>query len=170
MSRGPKPAKSKETKPPVARKSPKNDGARGRDLEKQLAESLEREKATGRALTESREQQTARFCALSRVRRRTSDPCSKRFSSVRPRSAVRSWDTSGSTRAESSFDSARVMGRDRTTCNGSSKGCIGLDSRSSERAAPGGLARFWTSGTPSLIAEGNPSGSGPPITKGCGRF
>ena len=32
MPRGPKPAKSKEAKPPVARKSPKNDGARVRDL------------------------------------------------------------------------------------------------------------------------------------------
>src|SRR5262249_4254667 len=47
MRRGPKPAKSKvEPKPPVARKSPKEDGARVRDLEKRLAESLEREKAT----------------------------------------------------------------------------------------------------------------------------
>src|SRR5262245_2486969 len=43
MPRGPKPAKSKEAKPPVARKAPKNEGARVRDLEKRLAESLERE-------------------------------------------------------------------------------------------------------------------------------
>src|SRR5262245_13561187 len=50
MRRGPKPAKSKEAKPPVARKSPKNDGARVRDLEERLAESLEREKATGEIL------------------------------------------------------------------------------------------------------------------------
>ena len=43
MRRGPKPVKSKEAKPPVARKSPKDDGARVRDLEKRLAEALERE-------------------------------------------------------------------------------------------------------------------------------
>jgi GAF domain-containing protein len=49
MRRGPKPAKSKEAKPPVAPKSPKND-ARVRDLEKRLAESLEREKAAGQIL------------------------------------------------------------------------------------------------------------------------
>src|SRR4029450_8216259 len=66
MRRGPKPAKSKvEAKRSVARKSPKNDGARGRDLEKRLAESLEREKATGRALTEALEQQTATAGVLS---------------------------------------------------------------------------------------------------------
>jgi GAF domain-containing protein len=41
--RGPKPAKSKEAKPPGARKSPKNDGATVRDLEKRLAEALKRE-------------------------------------------------------------------------------------------------------------------------------
>ena len=43
MRRGPKPAKSKEAKPPVARKSPKDDAARVRDLEKRLAEALKRE-------------------------------------------------------------------------------------------------------------------------------
>ena len=43
MRRGPKPAKSKEAKPPVARKSPKDDGSRVRDLEKRLAEALKRE-------------------------------------------------------------------------------------------------------------------------------
>ncbi len=52
MRRGPKPAKSKEAKPPGARKSPKNDGARVRDLEKRLAEALRREK-------EAQEQQAA---------------------------------------------------------------------------------------------------------------
>src|SRR5262245_19992235 len=45
MRRGPKPAKSKEAKPPVARQSPKNDGARVRDLEKRLAEALEQQAA-----------------------------------------------------------------------------------------------------------------------------
>src|SRR5215831_5232649 len=52
MRRGPKPAKSKEAKPAVAPKSPKNNGARVRDLEKRLAEAL-RDKA------EAQEQQTA---------------------------------------------------------------------------------------------------------------
>jgi GAF domain-containing protein len=52
MRRGPKPAKSKvESKPPVARKSAKND-SRIRDLQKQLAEALKRE-------AEAREQQSA---------------------------------------------------------------------------------------------------------------
>ena len=40
MRRGPKPAKSKEAKPPVARKSPKDDRSRVGDLEKRLAEAL----------------------------------------------------------------------------------------------------------------------------------
>src|SRR5262245_16401066 len=43
MRRGPKPAKSQEAKPPVARKSPKNEDSKVRDLEKRLAEALERE-------------------------------------------------------------------------------------------------------------------------------
>jgi GAF domain-containing protein len=47
MRRGPKPAKAKvEAKPPAAPKSRKSEGTRVRDLEKRLAESLEREKAT----------------------------------------------------------------------------------------------------------------------------
>src|SRR5262245_39605135 len=45
MRRGPKPAKSKEAKRPVARKSPKDKGARVRDLEK-LAEAQEQQAAT----------------------------------------------------------------------------------------------------------------------------
>src|SRR5713226_2688248 len=67
MRRGAKPGKAKvEPKRPVARKSRKNEGSRVRDLEKHLAESLEREKATGellqertRASIEALEQQTA---------------------------------------------------------------------------------------------------------------
>src|SRR5262245_41899473 len=43
MGRGPKPAKSKEANPPVARTPPKNDGARVRDLERRLAEAEQRE-------------------------------------------------------------------------------------------------------------------------------
>ena len=49
MGRGPKPAKSKEIKRPVGRKSPKAN-ARVRDLEKALAEARERERATGEIL------------------------------------------------------------------------------------------------------------------------
>jgi GAF domain-containing protein/anti-sigma regulatory factor (Ser/Thr protein kinase) len=53
MRRGPKPAKAKgESKPSVARKSPKNEGARVRDLETQLAEAQ-------RLQAEAQEQQTA---------------------------------------------------------------------------------------------------------------
>lgn len=57
MRRGPKPTKSKEAKPPVARKSPKDDGARVRDLDKRLAEAL-------RDTSETQEQQAPppRFC------------------------------------------------------------------------------------------------------------
>src|SRR5262249_39704846 len=40
MRRGPKPAKSKEAKPPVARKSPKDNAAKVRDLEKRLEGAL----------------------------------------------------------------------------------------------------------------------------------
>jgi two-component system, NtrC family, sensor kinase len=57
MRRGPKPAKSKEAKPSVARKSPKNEDSKVRDLEKRLAEALrdkaealERETATSEIL------------------------------------------------------------------------------------------------------------------------
>jgi hypothetical protein len=44
MGRGGKPAKSNAgAKRPAARKSPKNDAARVRDLEKRLTEALKRE-------------------------------------------------------------------------------------------------------------------------------
>jgi two-component system, NtrC family, sensor kinase len=46
MRRDPKPAKSKEAKLPVARKSPKGEGARVRDLEKRLEEALDKQTAT----------------------------------------------------------------------------------------------------------------------------
>jgi two-component system, NtrC family, sensor kinase len=60
MGRRAKPSKSKaEAKRSRSVKSPKNEGARVRDLENRLAESLEREKATGRALSEAIERQTA---------------------------------------------------------------------------------------------------------------
>src|SRR5262245_39351008 len=45
MGRSPKPAKGK-AKPAVSRKSPKNEGARVRDLKKRLAEALEQQTAS----------------------------------------------------------------------------------------------------------------------------
>ena len=60
MSRGAKTARAKvDTKLTLASKSLKDDGSRGHDLEKRLAESLERANAKDRALTEALEQQTA---------------------------------------------------------------------------------------------------------------
>src|SRR5262245_20245829 len=66
MRRGPKPAKSKEAKPPGARKSSKDAGAKVRDLEKRLveaeqreAETLKREAEALKLQTEAQEQQTA---------------------------------------------------------------------------------------------------------------
>src|SRR5215510_7761743 len=50
MRRSPKPAKSKEAKPPIARTSPKGDGAQVRDLEKRLAEAHEEQAATAEIL------------------------------------------------------------------------------------------------------------------------
>src|SRR5262249_22558997 len=43
MRRIPKPTKSKEAKPPVARKAPKDANSRARDFEKRLAEAQQRE-------------------------------------------------------------------------------------------------------------------------------
>src|SRR5215831_18355711 len=60
MPRSPKPAKSKgESKPSVARKAPKGDATKVRDLEKRLAEALEHEAAALKREAEAREQQTA---------------------------------------------------------------------------------------------------------------
>src|SRR5262245_28779176 len=51
MRRGAKPAKDyAQAKAPVTRKSPKKDDARGRDLEKRLAEALEQQTATSEIL------------------------------------------------------------------------------------------------------------------------
>src|SRR5262245_17455266 len=76
MRRGPKPAKPKEAKPPAARKSPKDDGATGRDLETRLAETEQREvealKREAEALklkAEAQEQQAATAEILQVIRR-----------------------------------------------------------------------------------------------------
>src|SRR5262249_32203571 len=58
MRRGPKPAKSKEAKP-LARKSPKDDGGKVRDLEKRLAEAQAQLQTRDRELSEARDQQAA---------------------------------------------------------------------------------------------------------------
>src|SRR5499433_3065771 len=50
MRRGPKPEKSKEAKPPAARKSSRDDAAKVRDLETQLAEAREQQTATSEVL------------------------------------------------------------------------------------------------------------------------
>jgi GAF domain-containing protein len=50
MRRGPKPAKSKEAKPPIARKAPKGEDSKVRDLEQKLAEALEQQAATSEIL------------------------------------------------------------------------------------------------------------------------
>ena len=58
MRRGPRPAKSKaESNPPLARKPPKDDGTKVRDLEKRLAEALEQLQTRDRELAEAQEQQ-----------------------------------------------------------------------------------------------------------------
>src|SRR5262245_31898569 len=59
MPRGPKPAKSKEAKPPVARKSANDDGTRIRDLEKRLAGALRDKAEALQRETGAREQQSA---------------------------------------------------------------------------------------------------------------
>src|SRR5262245_47217357 len=66
MGRGSKRTKSNEAKPPAARKSPKADGTRVRDLEKRLAEALKRE-------AEGREQQIATSEILRVISRSPTD-------------------------------------------------------------------------------------------------
>src|SRR4029453_15356668 len=60
MRRGAKPGKAKvPSKQPRPRTLPKDEASKRHDLEKRLAESLEREKVKDRALTEALEQQAA---------------------------------------------------------------------------------------------------------------
>ncbi len=60
MRRGAKPSKARvESKIPVAPKSRKNEGSRVRDLEKRLAEALQREAGAVKREAETQEQQTA---------------------------------------------------------------------------------------------------------------
>src|SRR5256712_1979164 len=82
MRRGAKPAKAKvEAKLPVGRKSRMSQGSKVRDLEKRLAESFEREKATGevlqetnRALTAALDRQTATSEILRVISSSPTDP------------------------------------------------------------------------------------------------
>ncbi len=74
MGRRAKPAKVKaKAKPPLARKAPTKGAARVHELEQRLAESLEREKAKDRALTEALEQQTATSEILGVIKGRLPD-------------------------------------------------------------------------------------------------
>ena len=81
MRRRSKPTKAiAETKLPVAHESPKNEGARVRDLEKRLAEALQQQTATAellqtrnRELAEAQEQQTATSAVLRTISRSAFD-------------------------------------------------------------------------------------------------
>src|SRR5499426_2043925 len=81
MRRGPRPAKSKEAKPPLARKSPKNDGARVRDLEKRLAEAV-RDKAEALNLQAEALEQQAATSEILRVLRRSHSTVEPVFKSI----------------------------------------------------------------------------------------
>src|SRR5439155_7849111 len=59
MGRRVKPVKGKADARALARKSPKDESAKPLDLEKRLGESLEREQATRRALTDALDRETA---------------------------------------------------------------------------------------------------------------
>src|SRR5262245_61333511 len=59
MPRGSKPTKSREAKPPVARKSPKDDGSGVGDVEKRLAEALREKAEAVKHEAEALEQQAA---------------------------------------------------------------------------------------------------------------
>src|SRR5262245_56109976 len=75
MRRGPKPKKSKvEAKPLVARKSPKDEGARIRDLEKRLAEARRREADAVKREAEGQEQQAATAEILRVISSSPTDP------------------------------------------------------------------------------------------------
>ena len=67
MSRGPKPAKSKEAKPPVGRKSSKDENSRVRDLEKGLAETQAQLQTRDRELAEAREQVAAAHAQVTEL-------------------------------------------------------------------------------------------------------
>ena len=59
MGRGPKPARSREAKPPIARRLPKDEDSTVRDLEERLAGVQGQLSARDRELTEALDQQTA---------------------------------------------------------------------------------------------------------------
>ena len=92
MGRRAKSSKGKaEPKRSPVRKPPENEPALVRDLEKRLAESLEREKSKDRALTEALEQQTATAEILRIIssRPRTSSLSLRRWRRALPACASR---------------------------------------------------------------------------------
>src|SRR5262245_8301411 len=73
MRRGPKPAKSKEAKPPVSRKPPKDDAANVRDLKQRLEEALKGKAEALKLQAEAQDQQTATSEILKVISRSPSD-------------------------------------------------------------------------------------------------
>src|SRR5215467_10450201 len=73
MSRGPKPAKSKEAKPHAGRKSSKDENSRVRNIEKRLAAALQRETEGLKREAEAQEQQAATAEILQVISRSLTD-------------------------------------------------------------------------------------------------
>ena len=107
MRRGAKPGKAKvKARPPVARTSSKTEASGRRELEKRLAESLEREKVKDRALAEALEQQTATGEILGVISRSPTD--SQPIFDVIVRNAVRLSDALFSTVILTEGDALRL--------------------------------------------------------------
>jgi signal transduction histidine kinase len=83
MRRGAKPSKDRVgAKPPVTRKSPKNDAARVRDLEKRLAEALEQQTATSEILRVISTSPTNIQPVFDTIARNATRLCDGRFGAV----------------------------------------------------------------------------------------